>query len=107
MVATILKYISPAQLKKYGLYAVLSFFMIATVYFVVDDRRERREALQYERREKERLQDILLEQKYLQQEQKELLEETEENLERMDTVKNLSISLANKSNKLKKKRNAK
>lgn len=101
----IFRYISPAQLKKYGIYAVLSFFMCLSMYLIVDDRRSNKEQLRYERSEKERMQKILLEQKYLKQEQDELLSSTEKDLKRMDTVKNLSISLAKKS--LNKKNNAK
>jgi hypothetical protein len=107
MIATILKYISPAQLKKYGMYAMLSFFMAISVYLVMDDRKERREQLRYEREEKEKLQNILLEQTYLRLEQEQLMEMAKSNLKMSDTVKNLSIDVKNKYKTLKSRRNGK
>jgi hypothetical protein len=86
---------------------MLSFFMAVTVYLVMDDRKERREQVRYEREEKDKLQKILLEQTYLRLEQEELMEKAKDNLQLTDTVKNLSINVKNSYKILKNKRNGK
>ncbi len=67
---------SPQILKKYGLYAVLSFFIGLSSYLLVDDLNVRSRDIKYERQKQEQLQQIMLDQVRLQNQQKNLLKDT-------------------------------
>ena len=72
----ILSFISPYNLKKYGLYAALSFFMSVCVVITTDDIKVRNSDIRYERSSNDSLQKMLNEQYKLRTEQKRLLETT-------------------------------
>lgn len=70
---SILSSITPASLKKYGLYAILSFFMSATIFLGTDDIKVRNTDMTSERQKNKELQDILNSQSRLKEEQDSLL----------------------------------
>lgn len=73
-------FLTPAQLKKYGLYAILSFFISATVILSRDNVRIRDHDVRYERQQNERLRSILDEQYKLKIEQEHLIKITSDTL---------------------------
>lgn len=68
-----LNFISPTNLKKYGLYAILSFFISLSVFIGADDLKYRNRDIEQERVENTRLQRMLYDQNQLKNEQQELL----------------------------------
>lgn len=75
-ITDLLATISPLSLKKYGLYAFLSFFMILSVLIGLDDINVRDSDTKYERVRSESLQHELDKQLLLKNEQDSLLKET-------------------------------
>jgi len=67
---------SPHTLKKYGLYAVLSFFIGLSSYLIMYNLTVGSNNLRYERQRQEQLQQIILDQVRLQNIQKNLLRDT-------------------------------
>lgn len=67
---------SPQTLKKYGLYAVLSFFISLSSYLMVYNLTTGNNNVQYERQRQEQLQYHILEQIKLQNKQRNLLRDT-------------------------------
>lgn len=86
MLKALLQIISPAQLKKYGMYAVLSFFIMVSVLLVRDDLNVRNSDVTYERAKNDSLQHMLKEQYTLKLEQQKLLEKTSNEILRVDTI---------------------
>lgn len=80
--------ITPAQLKKYGIYTVLSLSLSLNTYLVISDKKENREDIKYEREERQKLQQILIEQQFLKREQ-EILLKMQGLLPEEDTTKNI------------------
>lgn len=68
--------VSPAQLKKYGLYAVLSFFIGLSTFLLKDDLAVRSKDITIERARQEELRKVVMKQLELQQQQKNLLRDT-------------------------------
>lgn len=97
-----LRDLSPAQLKKYGIYAVLWFFMMLSLYLIMSDRSDRKSDIAYERNAKEELQLMLIDQVKLKKEQDSLIYISQEAISSTDTLRDLSIDIAKKSNTAKK-----
>lgn len=72
----LLSNVSPAALKRYGIYAILSFFISISVILAYDSIKTRDSDIRYERSQKESLQKILDEQTRLRVEQELLLRQT-------------------------------
>lgn len=66
--------ISPAQLKKYGLYAITSFFMGLSIFLLKDILVTRNNEIIYQREKEKRLEQILYKQLELEKIQKNLLD---------------------------------
>lgn len=73
MLKNLFKIITPANLKKYGMYAILSFFITVSVLLAVDDVRIRDKDIKYEREQNETLRKMLDEQYKLKIEQERLI----------------------------------
>lgn len=99
-----LRSISPAQLKKYGMYAVLSLSLSLNTFLILDNRRSANEDIRYERSKNDELQRILIQQATLQKEQEELLNKENQNIVAADSAEKMSATLVNKTHKLKKRR---
>ena len=72
--------VSPESIKKYGLYAILSFFISLSVIIGIDDIKVRNTDVQYERAQNDALRKVLDDQYQLKQEQENLIKT-------IDTVK--------------------
>lgn len=72
-----LNFVSPANLKKYGLYAILSFFICLCVFIGTDDLKYRNQDIQQERIENTKLQKMLYDQNQLKNEQEQLLKKVD------------------------------
>lgn len=70
---TMLKIPTPQTIKKYGMYAILSFFISLSAVLGIDDLRVRESDVRYERAQNERLRTTLEEQYKLKVEQERLL----------------------------------
>ena len=74
MLSRLLRSISPAQLKKYGVYAILSFFISLSAIVGADDLGVRNADIKSERQQNEKLQNMLNEQYQLKIQQEQLLQ---------------------------------
>ncbi len=72
-----LKIPSPQMIKKYGMYAMLSFFISLSAVLGLDDLRVRESDVKYERAQNEKLRQTLDEQYRLKHEQERLLRITQ------------------------------
>lgn len=77
VITNLLINVSPATLKRYGLYAILSFFISISVIIGIDDIRVRNTDIRYERTNNEYLRNVLKEQQQLRLEQENLLKSTD------------------------------
>lgn len=68
--------LTPAQLKKYGIYAVLSFFVGLSTFLLRDDLDVRNGDLRYSRQKQEQLQQVLFDQIRLQEQQRNLFRDS-------------------------------
>jgi hypothetical protein len=73
MLNNLLRNVSPASLKKYGIYAILSFFISVSAIIGTDDLRMRNADIKYERSQNETLRKMLDDQYRLKVEQERLL----------------------------------
>ncbi len=73
MLQSLLKIISPVNLKKYGMYAILSFFISFSVLLALDDFSVRNDDIKKERQRNEQLQGELSHQIKLKAEQDSLI----------------------------------
>lgn len=76
VIASVFNNISPVQLKRYGIYAILSFFISFCVIIAADDIRVRNADVSYERAQNESLRKMLDEQYKLKTQQENLLKDT-------------------------------
>lgn len=74
LISSVLGNVSPAQLKKYGIYAILSLFITACIFISMDDIRVRNRDIEYERSRNEYLSKLLNQQYQLKMEQEQLLQ---------------------------------